>query len=372
MSTNSLREQVLSLSAMIPDQTWCLEDELRKSVPVPVQHAARQVILTGCGDSAIAARAAEHSFRSFTGLPSIAVDAMTASRYLLPLYGKQYPHTPLVFAVSNSGQVSRVVEAGQRTKGVGGYLVALTGDAASPLGSTADTCIDTSAPGSADGPGVCSYIMAALALNLYAIRIAEVRGRITMDEAQALRGELAGLGDKIAQLVEANDRTIIEVTEQWSTLNTFEFLGSGPARASAAFGSAKLLEATGQHSSDIDIEEWVHLNYFVQDPRSTATVLIAGEGDASFSRAVEVAALLTKLQRPWLCLGSVPSSPLSLKMPTGVRETFAPVVHAAALALLAGSLMERTGQEAGRAGQDAWSDSTDASSTTQSLIETAV
>lgn len=372
MSTNSLRDQVLTLDAMIPEQTWRLEDELRKSISVPVQHAARQIILTGCGDSGIAAKATEHTFRSLTGLPSVAVDAMTASRYLLPLYGRHYPHTPLVFAISSSGQVSRTVEAGQRTKSVGGYLVALTSDAASPLGALADTCLDTSAPGPAEGPGVRSYVMASLALNLYAIRLAEVRGRITMDEAQALRGELAGLGAKVAQLVETNEQTISEVAKQWSSLHNFEFLGSGPARASAAFGSAKVLEATGQHSSDIDIEEWVHLNYFVEDTRGTATVLIAGDGDASTSRAFEVAALLTKLGRPWISLGAAPGSPHSLVMPNGVRETFAPVIQAAALALLTGSLMERTDQQAGRAGQGQWADSADASTTTQSLIEETV
>jgi len=364
---NALHNQVTSLPDLIRAETWRLEDELRKVVPTRVQHGIRHIVLTGSGDSAIAGLAAEQTFRKFVGVPTLAASSLSTSRYILDAYDNQYPHTPMVLATSNSGEVARVVEAAQRAKKVGGYVVGLTGNNGSRLARTSDVTVNVSAPAFPPAPGMRSYVMAVLALNLFAVRFAEVRGRITMDQAQALRGELAGLGDVVEQVVADADGVLRDLASAWAGLQGVELLGAGPSLASAAFGSAKILEATGKQSAQIDLEEFVHLNYFERAAEQIGTVVLSPAGSAAASRAAEVAPLLTNLRRPWLAVGDVPGARTSVPAPQ-VREEFAPVVQAAVVGLLAAHLMDATGEEPGRGAVGQWADCVDGATTRESAL----
>ena len=66
-------------------------------------------------------------------------------------------------------------------------------------------------PPFASAPGVRSYTMSLLALQLLAIRMAEVRGRITMDVAFELRRELASS----AEIIEQAFGTVDETAGNW-------------------------------------------------------------------------------------------------------------------------------------------------------------
>lgn len=367
MTENALYKQVMSLPDLIREQTWRLEDELRKVVPTRVQHGIRQIILTGSGDSAIAGVAAEHLFRTLVGVPTIAQPAMEVSRYVLDAYAGQYPYTPFVFATSNSGEVARVVEAARRARDVGGYVVGLTGDDQSRLAQTSDCTVDIAPPQFPPSPGMRSYVMAVLALDLFAIRLAEVRGRMTMDEAQAMRAELADVGDAVASAIESADAPLREFAQRVKDVQGVEFLASGPTKSSAAFGTAKVLEATGKQAAFIDTEEFVHLNYFEREAESIATLLLVPEGSKARSRAVEVAGLLTNLRRPWIALGSVPNAPASVALPK-VRESFAPLVDAAVVGLFAAHLQDATGEVEGRGAVGQWADCVGGQTTRNSEI----
>jgi len=366
--TSALHDQTLSLGALVREQTWILEDRLRKLVPTPTQHAARQIVLTGSGDSAIAASAGEQAMRELVGVPAIALPSLPAARYLLPLYDREYPATPFLFAISNSGEVARVVEAARTCRAGGGFVVALTSASESRLAGAADRVLDIAAPPFPASPGMRSYVQAVLAVDLFAIRLAEVRGRITMDQAQALRGELAGLGDILDEVAGSADDALRDLATEWAGLPAIEALGSGPSAASAAFLSAKVLEATGARSAAVDVEEFVHLQYFERDARATGTVLFAPTGSALATRADEVQRYLATLERPTLVVGESALHP-SVRIPP-VREIFVPLVHATIAGLLAAHLAEVTGEEPGRGSRGQWADSSGGATTRESAIET--
>jgi len=106
-----LRQQVLGLPQLIRDTTWEVENEARHALSTPDLLNLRLAVLTGSGDSYLAARAAQFAWQALGGVPTFADDAMTASRYRVhPITGGQRLR-PLVVAVSNSGEVARVVEA---------------------------------------------------------------------------------------------------------------------------------------------------------------------------------------------------------------------------------------------------------------------
>jgi glucosamine--fructose-6-phosphate aminotransferase (isomerizing) len=188
-----------------------------------------------------------------------------------------------------------------------------------------------------------------------------------MDEAMALRRQLAGLADLIEAGLDAAATAAAELADRWAGASGLDLLGSGPGRASADYGAAKLLEAAGVRAYGQDIEEFVHLHYFAAD--TTIPVLLVAAGDsAARSRAAEVAKLLETLGRPAATLTDEPLAGLQLPHAGDVPEIFQPLLHIAPLALFADELMRRRGEEPGRGGRGGWIDSAGGATTRDSAI----
>ena len=136
MTDTALREQVASLGQLIRDTTWQVEDHARRTLSTPDHHAPRFVLLTGCGDSFYAARAAQFTWARLTGVPCFADDALTAARHRLPGLSGGRRFEPMVVAVSNSGEVARVVEAARTARAQGQFVVAVTAGDGSRLGAS--------------------------------------------------------------------------------------------------------------------------------------------------------------------------------------------------------------------------------------------
>lgn len=360
---SAMRQQVYSLPGLIREQFWHLEARARKVLTTPEIYSLRSLVIVGCGDSYIAGLAAAQTFVEFAGLQPYVFSSMQAARYAAPFVGSQPPNTPLVLAVSSSGEVARVVEAAQAFTVQGALTLAVTAQAASRLAGACRKTLALELPPFVSAPGVRSYTMSLLALQLLAIRIGEVRGRMTMDAAMELRRELAASAEAIEQSSAALDDGCRQLAQAWHDLPQFEFLGSGPHAGTAAYGAAKLQEAVGCHSAGVDIEEWNHLNYFTVEPGKTGTVLVADPSFRSYSRAREVAGYLRTLGRPFVVLGgSAPEQAASqaepdLRLSGSMREVLSPVVYCAILGLFAAWLNEITGAEYGRGSSGPWVDS---------------
>src|SRR5205814_1825116 len=129
--------------------------------------------------------------------------AMQAGRYAAPYFDRMFPRNPLVVGISVSGTVARTREALIMARKSGALTVALTSNPDSPLAGVAEKILSCVVPDFAPSPGVRSYRVSLLALYLLAIRIAEVRGRITQDQANALRRQLKGTADQIEATIAA-------------------------------------------------------------------------------------------------------------------------------------------------------------------------
>jgi len=296
---------------------------------------------------------------------------MTASRYRVdPITGGQRLR-PLVVTVSNSGEVARVVEAARGARDAGAAVLAVSAGTGNRLTDAADAVVRVPAPTFAPAPGVRSYVMSLLGLFHLAIRLGEVRGRYTMDEAGELRRQLEATADAIESTLDHAAQAATRIAEDWAAHGVLEFLGSGPGRASAGYGAAKVLEAAGVRGYDQDVEEFVHLQYFAADTTVPA-VLVAPTNSAARSRVIEVAALLRTLGRPAATLSDEPLLGHYLPHAPGVAEIWQPLLHVAPLALLAGELMRVRGEEPGRGGRDGWADSVNGSTTRDSAISAPI
>ena len=214
-----MRDQVYSVPQLIRDQIWALENDTRKLLTTPEIFGVRQIVLTGCGDSYISGMATEQAFNQLSQIPTQAISAMQASRYTATYPRAKYPNNPLVIAVSNSGEVARVVEATKNYCEQGALTVAITSNSTGRLAKQSDRIVQTNIPPFPPSPGVRTYVISLLTLYLIAIRLGEVRGVYSMDEAMALRQELALLANEIESIIEATDATMKQLAQEWRALS---------------------------------------------------------------------------------------------------------------------------------------------------------
>lgn len=330
--------QVNSLPGMIGPCVDRLEPVTRKALSTPEIYGLRQIILTGSGDSYFAGAAAAPVFRDLTGLPVQAMTSMEASRYAGGA-GKSVINArgTLVIPVSYSGEAARLVEAAHRWRDRGAITLGLTGAREGRLAKAAERIVNTRIEEVAPAPGTRTYVVALIALNLLAIRLAEVLMRITMEEANGMRRELCAIGEALGDVeagLSAPLRAFAERSRDW---NAFDVLGSGPSLGSAGYGAAKLVEAAGVHAVAQDSEEFFHLNFFVDQPARTPAIFYAPAQGAAASRSAELVETLGQLGRPSIVVtdqAGFGGGQLELVLPR-VREWFAPIVQTAPAALLA-------------------------------------
>lgn len=267
-TSNVIRDQVFSLPPRLLRQQYNdLEPKTRKVLNTPQIFSVQRIVLTGCGDSyAAGGMAMQRVFERLTRLPVELVTAVDLARFYNEkrLGGDAPPNNPLVIAVSNSGSGgARVGEAVQRARKHKAFVLGVTKSAETLLGQHSDAIVPLSIPSFPSAPGTRSYLVSLLALLLLAIRIGEVRGCYTMDHAISMRKDILDQADRLEEMLPSIDMHMLDVANRWKHLEAWDFVGAGSDYATAWFGQAKVMEATGQYAMHINSEEWLHLNFFL-------------------------------------------------------------------------------------------------------------
>ena len=230
-----------------------------------------RVVLTGSGDSWIAAVAVEPLFRERWHRPVTAVPSLDASRYWAAGHGD------LVVALSVSGEVARTVEAAARARAAGARTVAITAELASSLASTCETTFGLPTPIDRSIPHSRDYTAMLVTLGVLLERLIGS----TCPELDGLPTEFERIID--ASLAAAGSRPA--GSRSW-------FLGAGPDRASAMYGAMKFWEAAGQEAWWDDLEEFGHGSQLMARPGDRAVLIAAGPG---VQRAQEMVTGLTRM-----------------------------------------------------------------------------
>jgi glucosamine--fructose-6-phosphate aminotransferase (isomerizing) len=334
---NSMVAQVYSLPDLVTENFQVLDDTIRNTLSHDLCHSMKRLYLTGCGDSYHSALNAELAFESIAGVPVEPLTAHQFSRYGVSYMPQTGPGTNVVVGISVSGEVARTVEAINLANQVGAETVALTATPGSRVDETAKTTLFSTItpfpdPQGIHTPGVRSYAANQLALYLMTIRIGEVKGLLSPDDATALRGELRMLADAIKTTIESSDKPAQDLANSWVDANEFVFVGSGPNFGTALFSAAKILEASGDPALGQDLEEWAHLQYFARAVPTPTFIMSAGTRD--LSRAIEVAVAAKTIGRRVVIITPPENEVLYeigdsvLGIAAGVREVFSPLITA--------------------------------------------
>ena len=357
---NPMSRQVESLPELIESQYEDLEPKARKVLSFQEIYNIQRIVITGCGDSLAAAMATKHAFEMLTGIPTEVVTAIELSR----LYCKKHMgidcRNPLVIAVSNSGTGARVAEAVERARKHGCYVLGVTGREDSPLGIHSDKIMKLNIPDFEGAPGTRSYLVSVISLLLLAIRFGEVRHQYTMDQAMAYRYDIKNQGKALQELLPEMKTVCAKVAEEWKDFPCYDFIGAGFDYATAWFGHAKILEATGKFAMHINTEEWFHLNFFARNAKEMGTVVVANTTNPAHSRSKELVKYANVLHRPMVVITDGDASDFNgeettyIKVPKPEYPITMPVTHFAPVCLIAAYIAEIIGEKYGRGCEGDW------------------
>lgn len=266
-------------------QTW-LGDACRNVAGAAP--GASRVYLVGCGDSYDVGLAAQLAWERMLGIPVQAMTALAFSRYAVELA----PSDSLVVALSQSGRVSRVIEAVRLARTLGANTIAVTGSASSPLASEGNSQIVSPFPKMGSTPGIASYVFnLALFIELGA---ALADSWLTQADTDRVRSQLASLPhlmDRSAPGVWSVANGHADQTARRGLVHVA--LGSGPNLATARFFARKLCEIPQLVVVAQDSEEFAHDQYSIVEAGSP--ILMCSPPGAAADRDDELLISLVNL-----------------------------------------------------------------------------
>lgn len=295
---------------------------------------ADAIYLGGSGDLHHSALATALAFERLTGLPALARPSMAMGLYAAPAMSRR----SLLIQMTFSGKTARAVESAALAKAAGARVWGITNDPSSELAQLAHLHLTKPDTGGNEAAG---YSVTMLLLYLVAVRIAEVRGTLGPDDAASVRRMLADAPDAMARTLDLCATPAHELALRHRDARHVLFLATGPASASAVNGSARIHEAVGIHASAQDIEEWAHLDRWVDD-RESPNVVIAPPGPCR-ERAHEIVLAMRALGKPAIVVadgrdaelgGDAPRLPVHCPLP----EELCPLVYGLPGELFAHSL----------------------------------
>lgn len=305
---------------------------------------AREIIITGCGDSWMAGIAMRPVFEKIAGVKCTPMRNVEFTRHYPAEKLSSNPNSPLVIGISISGTVSRAIEAIERAAHYGANTLAITDNTESAIALAANRVLALDMPYIQGSPGILSYIASSMALLQIAIRIGRVRGFFNPSEEDAYRKAVLDHCLSYAEIIPALDDQMFALAEAWKDMKGYDFVGDDADWATAFFGAAKVVECFGGLTTYDDSEDWCHINYFLRDPEKIGTVVIANSDSPSFSRIKETVNAMVRIGRPILIVtdadkSEFPESVTVATLPKAKYSWIKPLMQHLPMDLVAGYIM---------------------------------
>lgn len=293
---NEIQRHIYSIPALVSDVIENIFAACAAQLNGHIPSKCRQIVLTGCGYSYAAALAAKDVLMEMTHLPVFVVPAVELARFTNDSIGEF--QSTILFAISGSGAVSRVLEAMALYKRLGACVIGLTGNLHGPIEQYADVLLDIRTPEIGSTLPLRGYAMTFLSLLAAGWTIASLCGiKETISKEQiivGLRNDMAQLQQKLPDL----DIKARQFVTDHPSLRVYEFVGSGYERAAAFLGKIEMMGQAGCMACDEDAEQWCHCNFFMADPEHIGTVLFDASRSPAASRTREVLRYMRHLKRP--------------------------------------------------------------------------
>lgn len=213
---------------------------------------AKRIVITACGTAYHAGVVAKYAFEKFARLP-VVVDVASEFRYRDPIISKD----DVFIVVSQSGETADTLAAMRLAKAQGLHIIAITNCVGSTVSREADDVVYTWAGPEIAVASTKAYTTQLACLYMLALKSGHIRGTLSDSEYKNLLGELAGLPDKVQQIL--NDKTSIQkfVSRNFNKEKVF-YIGRQFDSASSLECALKLKEVSYMHSEAFAAGELKH------------------------------------------------------------------------------------------------------------------
>jgi len=202
----------------------------------------KDVLLLGMGTSLHAAMVGEYVIEDWSGVPARAEDA-SEFRYRRPTVGA----STLDVVITQSGETADTLVAMQQAKARGALTVAVTNVIASSAARDADGAIYLHSGPEIGVASTKTLHAHMVSLYLLALRLASVKGRVSLERRQELVDSLRDLPEQIRGIL-ARDQEIQDLATKYSTYRNFMYAGRGLGYPVALEGALKLKEISYIHA----------------------------------------------------------------------------------------------------------------------------
>ena len=245
-----------------------------------------KVVIVGCGSSYHAGLVGKFAIERWAGLPT-EVDIASEFRYRDAKFG---PST-LVVGVSQSGETIDTLEAIKQARKGGSTVIAISNIVGASMTREADGAMYTRAGLEVSVASTKTVLAQVIALELLALRLAELRGTRSAEEIEQIVRELHTLPAFVAGLVGATKR-VEEVAAGISSARDYFFLGRHLGYPVALEGALKLKEISYLRAEGYPAGELKHGPIALIEPGVVvvAVVLSGPMAEKMYSNIAEVKA----------------------------------------------------------------------------------
>ena len=212
----------------------------------------KRVVLVACGTSLHAAHVAKYVIERWSRL-SVDVDIASEYRYRDPIV----EIGTLVIGVSQSGETIDTIQAIREAQRRGARVVAISNIVDSSLAREADAVIYTRAGLEVSVASTKAFVAQVAALELLALRLAQLRETLTPEEIEQYLQGLNTVGDHIATALSRRD-DVNAVAQQLLDARDYFFIGRHVGFPTALEGALKLKEITYLHAEGYAAGELKH------------------------------------------------------------------------------------------------------------------
>jgi glutamine---fructose-6-phosphate transaminase (isomerizing) len=211
-----------------------------------------KVVVVACGTSYHSGMAAKHAIEHYTRIP-VELDLASEFRYRDPVLDEH----SLVIGIAQSGETADTLAAVRFAKDMGAKVVAITNVVGSSITRDADAVLFTHAGPEIGVAATKTFIAQLVALNLFALYLAQVRGVMDAEKLSETIAAMRALPNQIEEVL-ALQGEVHRAAKRYAQAKDFIFIGRGVGMAVALEGALKLKEISYSHAEGYAAGELKH------------------------------------------------------------------------------------------------------------------
>jgi glucosamine--fructose-6-phosphate aminotransferase (isomerizing) len=260
---------------------------------VPIEDrllAAERVYVVGCGTARLAAEVGAHLIQEWAGLPA-ASQIGSEMRYSPPPIDER----TLVISVSQSGETADTLAPTKLADELGATIVVVTNVVGSALTRDADAVCYLQAGPEVAVASTKAFVTQVVVLELIALRLAQLRGRMTERRVSVFGRGLRELPRLAAETLQIAPQ-VKKLAQRWSRVRNVMYIGRALGFPIAMEGALKLKELSYVHAEGYAAGELKHGPIALLDA-DTPLVAVATRG-ATYEKVVSNVAEVRAREAP--------------------------------------------------------------------------